>query len=337
MASFLLRRLSSALLTVLIASFLVFVMVEGSPGSVARKTLGQFATDQQVEILATRLRLSDPVPVRYGRWLGVLAGLRDDPLQDPALGLNFEDPRGPRYVGNLGFSTMMKLPVADVIWGRVANSALLAALAFLVLVPVSVSLGTIAGLKAGRPADRAITFTATLFSSIPEFASAVLLGAVFVVWLGWLPGTSPLQAGGRWPIASQLVLPVAVLTLYVSAYVSRFVRASMIEVMATPYIRTATLKGLSRRVIVVRHAFRNAMIAPFTVILLQVNWLISGVVVTEVVFAYPGLGRLLLEAALFGDIAVIEAATLIALSVAVATQLLGDIGYVLLNPRIQLA
>lgn len=337
MLRFALRRLVSALLTLAIASFLVFVMVEASPGNVARKTLGQFASDEQVQILAERLQLTDPLLLRYGRWLGVLTGLRADPLQDPALGLGFNDPRGRQYLGNLGFSTMMKLPVADVIWQRLANSALLAGLAFALLVPLAIGLGTLAGLNPGRPIDRLATGTATVFASIPEFASAVILMSVFVVWLGWLPGTSPLQAGERWSIPSQLVLPVLVLTFYVTAYVSRFVRASIIEVMATAYVRTATLKGLSRRKVVLRHAFRNAMLVPFTVILLQINWLLSGVVVTEVVFAYPGIGRLLLDAALFGDIAVIEAAALIAVAVAIATQIAGDIGYMLLNPRIRLA
>lgn len=337
MSTFIARRLASALLTIIAASFVVFVMVEASPGNVARKTLGQFASEEQVQILYERLQLNDPLVVRYGRWFGVLVGARSDPLQDPALGLKFTDPRGDRYFGNFGFSTMMKAPVADVIWSRLANSGILAGLAFLTIVPLAIGVGAAAGLNAGRAVDRIITTASTALASVPEFASAVILMSVFVVWLGWLPGTSPLQPGGRWPIYSQFVLPVLVLTLYVTAYVARFVRASVIEVMATPYIRTAILKGLTPREVVLRHVFRNAMMAPFTVILLQINWLISGVVVTEVVFAYPGLGRLLLEAALFGDIAVIEAATLIAVFIAVVTQLAGDIGYMVLNPRIRLA
>ena len=161
----------------------------------------------------------------------------------------------------------------------------------------------------------------------------MILVAVFVVFLGVLPGTSPLSAAAGWSIASQLVLPVAVLAIYDSGYVARMVRTSMAEVMARPYIRTAVLKGLPPRTVILRHALRNAMIAPFTVILLQVNWLISGVVVTELVFAYPGFGRMLLEASLFGDISLIEAATLIALLVATTTQLLSDIGYHVLNPQ----
>jgi peptide/nickel transport system permease protein len=335
MLQFFLRRLRSGLLTVLAASLIVFLLVEASPGTVARKTLGPFASKEQVGILHERLQLGDPVLVRYVRWLGVLSGLRADPLQDPELGLGFEDPRGDRYFGNFGYSTLMKMPVADVIWERLGNSLLLASISMAFIVPLSILLGTVAGLYAGRATDRVATLISTVFSSIPEFASAVLLASVFVVWLGWLPGTSPLQPGGSWPVYLQFVLPVTVLTLYVTAYLARFVRASMIEVMAKPYIRTAFLKGLSLPKVVFGHALRNAMQAPFTVILLQINWLISGVVVTEVVFAYPGIGRLLLQAALFGDIATIEAATLIAVSVAISTQIFGDIGYMLLNPKVR--
>jgi peptide/nickel transport system permease protein len=123
-----------------------------------------------------------------------------------------------------------------------------------------------------------------------------------------------------------------VLAIYDSGYVARMVRTSMAEVMAKPYIRTAVLKGLPRQTVILRHALRNAMIAPFTVLLLQINWLIGGVVVTELVFAYPGFGRMLLDASLFGDISLIVAATLVALFVATATQLASDIGYRLLDP-----
>jgi peptide/nickel transport system permease protein len=335
MPLYLLRQFSAVAFTLVAASFIIFLLVEASPGNVARKTLGPFATDAQVAILYDRLNLGDPILVRYGRWASVLLGLNADPLADPELGLNFEDPRGHKYFGNFGFSTMMKVPVADVIGERLVNSLWLAGLAVCCIIPLSLVIGTLGGLFAGRPIDRGLTVFSSVAASVPEFASAVILMSIFVIWLGWLPGTSPLQRGGTWPIYLQYVLPVTVLTLYVTAYVSRFIRTSINEVMATDYIRTAILKGLPWRRVVFVHAFRNAMIAPFTVILLQINWLISGVVVTEVVFAYPGIGRLLLEAALFGDIALIEAAALIAVCIAISTQLIGDLGYMILNPRIR--
>jgi len=337
LARYLVHRLGQLVLTLLAASFLVFVLVEASPGTVARKMLGPFASPDQVRMLHERLKLDDPIPLRYGRWLGVLVGILDDPLADPELKLGARDSRGTRYFGNFGISTQMKRPVSEVLWERLGNSLMLAGLAVAVIVPLALAMGMVAALNQGRAADRAITTLGTILASVPEFASGVILISIFVVTLGLLPGTSPLYASGRWPVYAQLVLPVAVLALYVTAYVARFVRTAFIEVMARPYIRTAILKGLPYRTVVFRHAFRNAMIAPFTVILLQVNWLLSGVVVTEVVFAYPGIGRLLLEAALFGDIAVIEATTLVSVCLAASTQLAGDLGYMLLNPRIRLA
>jgi len=333
---FILKRLAALILTLLAASFLVFAVTEFAPGDVARKTLGPYALQDQVDILYRRLHLNDPLPVRYVRWLGVLLGVIEDPLQDPTLKLDFTDPRGKRYFGNFGYSTLYKLPVNDVIWDRLGNTALLAGLAFALIVPLSLIAGILAGMREGSRLDRTISVFGIVCTSVPEFASGVFFTAIFVVGLGWLPGTSPLNHNAGWSIAAQLVLPVIVLVLYDSGYVARMVRSSMVDVMNRPFIRTAILKGLSRREVILRHAVRNAMIAPFTVILLQINFLISGVVVTEMVFAYPGFGRMLLEASLFGDIALIEAATLIALIIAVSTQLLSDVGYMLLNPQIRL-
>ena len=336
MAKFILRRLVGLVLTLIAASFLVFLVTEFSPGNVARKTLGPYALQSQVDLLYEKLQLNDPLLVRYARWMGVLTGILADPLQDPELGLNFSDPRGDRYFGNFGYSTLYKAPVNDVLWDRLANTALLAGLAFAVIVPLSLLLGIIAGIREGSFIDRTVSGASIVITSVPEFASGVILVAVFAVWLGVLPGTSPLDAGSGWSLASQLVLPVAVLALYDSGYVARMVRTSVAEVMTRPYVRTAILKGLSRREVIFRHVVRNAMIAPFTVIMLQINFLIGGVVVTELVFAYPGFGRMLLDASLFGDIALIEAATLIALVIATATQLISDVGYLLLNPQIRL-
>lgn len=337
MVCFLLKRLLGLLLTLLAASFLVFAVTEFSPGNVARKTLGPYALQAQVDLLYKRLHLNDPLLVRYVRWMGVLVGAIDDPLQDPALKLGFTDPRGKRYFGNFGYSTLFKAPVNDVIWDRIGHTARLAGLAFALIVPLSLIAGILAGMREGSRLDRSISLASIVATSIPEFASGVFLTAIFVVGLGLLPGTSPMDRGTGWSLTAQLVLPVVVLVLYDSGYVARMVRTSMAEVMNKPFIRTAVLKGLPRREVIVGHGVRNAMIAPFTVILLQINFLISGVVVTEMVFAYPGFGRMLLEASLFGDIALIEAATLIALVAATATQLVSDLGYMLLNPQIRLA
>lgn len=312
MAAFLLRRLGHMLLTMVIASFLIFAMSEWTPGSVARKQLGPFATQEQVDLLTERLGLNRPVIVRYVEWLGGL------------------------LTGDLGMSTRYKEPVNDIIWDRIGNTAVLAAIAFAVIVPLSIFLGVMAGTREGSVLDRTISLGAIVTTSIPEFASGVFLASIFVIWLGLLPGTSTLDPTGGWSVASQLVLPVAVMVLYDLGYVVRMVRASMVEVMTKPYIRTAVLKGLAFRDVVMRHALRNALIAPFTVILLQINYLVIGVVVVEAVFAYPGYGRMMLEAALFKDVALIEAGGLVAVFIAVTTQIIGDIGYMMLNPRIRI-
>jgi peptide/nickel transport system permease protein len=196
-------------------------------------------------------------------------------------------------------------------------------------------LGIVAGMREGSTMDRAVLLFSTVVASVPEFAMGVFLASIFVVGLGWLPGTATLVAGGGWSLASQFVLPVAVIVLYDSGYVVSMIRTSMVEVMQRPYIRTAVLKGMRFRRVVLGHALRNAMINPVTVILLQLNYLISGVVVVETVFAYPGFGRMMLEAALFKDIALIEVGALVAVAVAVMTQILGDLGYMLLDPRIR--
>ena len=311
MARFVLKHVAFLLLTLLVVSFLVFTLNEFSPGDVARKILGAYATPEQVELLTREMGLNRPVLVRYGEFLGRLA------------------------VGDLGMSTRFKVPVKDIIWSRLGNTAFLAALAFAVILPLSMFLGIAAGMRESSGLDRAILLFSTVVASIPEFALGVFLASVFVVALGWLPGTATLVAGGSWSIASQLVLPVAVIVLFDAGYVVSMIRASMIEVMQRPYIRTAILKGLPFRRVVIQHAARNAMITPITVICLQINYLISGVVVVETVFAYPGFGRMMLEAALFKDIALVEVGALVAVSVAVVTQTVGDLAYRLLDPRIR--
>ena len=311
MSAFLLRRLGFLLITLLATSFLVFAISEFAPGDVATKILGPYATADQIALLTEEMGLNRPMPVRYLDWLGGVLS------------------------GDLGTSTLFKQPVNEVLWGRLANTGLLAGIAFALIVPLSLVLGVVAGMREASLRDRSISVASIIATSIPEFASGVFLASIFAVWLGWLPGTSPLSLGGDWSVAQQLVLPVAVVVLYDLGYVVRMVRASMVEVMRAPYIRTAVLKGLTRSEVIFRHALRNALIAPFTVILLQINYLITGVVVVEAVFAYPGFGRMMLDAALAQDIALIEAGALVAVVIAVGTQIAGDIGYMLLNPRIR--
>ena len=200
------------------------------------------------------------------------------------------------------------------------------------MIPIALVGGVLAGMREGSVQDRSISFVSVLFTSIPEIATAIFLTVIFALGLDWLPAKSSMVQGFDW---RQLVLPVATLVLYDFGYVARMTRASMAEVMTSQYIRTAVLKGIPYRRVILRHALRNALIAPFTVIVLQLNWLLSGVVVVEVFFQYEGFGKLLLDAALFGDLYVVQAATLAAVLVAVLSQLISDIGYTFLNPRIR--
>ena len=310
MVIFILRRLGTMALTMLVVSLLLFLLLELTPGNVATKVLGPYSSEEQRNLWLEAHGYFEPLWVRYGTWLG-------------------------RFVtGDFGESIRFKVPVAEVLWPRLWNTAILGFWTFAVMIPLSLILGVLAGMREGSLLDRTISVTSIVTTSIPEFASAVFLAAIFVFWLGLLPGTSAMSGGFNW---IELVLPVMVLVIYDFGYVARMTRASMAEVMTTHYIRSAVLKGLPYRRVILRHALRNALIAPFTVITLQINWLLSGVIVVEFFFAYKGFGALLLEASLNQDIFLIEACAMVAVFVAASTQTIADVGYTVLNPRIRFA
>jgi len=296
------------ILIMLVVSFLLFALFETDKLEVAGKVLGPYSSVEQREIWLEDNGYNEPFVKRYALWVV-------DAVQ-----------------GDFGQSIQLKVPVSQVLGDRLANTGILALALFVLMVPIALTMGIFAGMKEGSFRDRFISVTAVATTSIPEFASATFLTAIFVFWLGWLPGTSSMTSGFEW---QQLVLPVGVLLLYDVGYVARMTRASMAEVMTSQYVRTAILKGIPYRRVILKHALRNALIAPFTVIMLQLNWLLSGVIVVEVFFAYKGFGSLLYDAALFGDIYVIEACTLVAVFVAVFSQFISDVGYTLLNPRIR--
>ncbi|MPZ11373.1 MAG: ABC transporter permease subunit [Kiloniellaceae bacterium] len=308
MLIFMFRRFGTMVLTMVVVSILVFLLLEINVESVAIKVLGPYTSVEQRNLWLERNGYFDPAILRYLRWLG-----------------NF-------VIGDFGSSVRFKVPVSDVLWPRLANTGILGGIALFLASLIGLTLGVIAGMREGGPRDRGVSVSAILTTSVPEFASATFLLSFFVFHLGWLPGTSGMADGFD---LRQLVLPVMVLVIYDWGYIARMTRASMAEVMTTHYIRTAVLKGLPYGQVIRRHAMRNALIAPFTVIMLQINWLLSGVIVVEVAFGYKGFGALLYEASLNQDIYLIEACAMVAVFVAVMTQTLADVGYTYLNPRIR--
>lgn len=239
--------------------------------------------------------------------------------------------------GDPGVSFRTGRPVNKSLWTRLRNSVVLAGTAFVIVMPLALLLGLIAGLQEGSLKDRFLSVGGMMFSVVPEFATGIFLTLIFSVWLGWLPGAAVLGTAAPWEKPMMLILPVLTLTLIELGYILRITRASMVEVMKSPYIRTAFLKGLPYKKVVFKHAVKNALIAPITVIMLHVNWLLGGIVIVEVVFGYPGLGAYLLESALYKDFNALEAGAMIMVLVAVGTQLVADIIYTFLNPRIRYA
>ncbi len=302
------RRFSSMVLIMAVISFVLFVIFETDKLGVAGKVLGPYSSVEQRELWLEQNGYNRNFFLRYGEW--VANAVR----------------------GDFGQSIRFKAPVSDLLGPRLANTGLLALMVFALMIPISLFLGVIAGMREGSGLDRTVSTVSVLTTSVPEFASATLLVSLFVFKLGWLPGTSSMTGGFSW---IEMVLPVSVLVLYGFGYTARMTRASMAEVMTSQYIRTAVLKGLPRQRVIMKHALRNALIAPFTVIMLQLNWLLSGVIVVEVFFAYKGFGALLYEGATFGDIFLIEACAMVAVFVAVFSQFISDVGYTLLNPRIR--
>jgi peptide/nickel transport system permease protein len=239
--------------------------------------------------------------------------------------------------GDPGESLRTGRPVGDSLFVRLRNSMVLAGTAFVIVMPLALFLGLLAGLKEGSLRDRVLSVGGMIFSVIPEFATGIFLILIVAVWLQLVPGATVFGEKAPWERPDMLVLPVLTLTLIELGYVLRITRASMVEVMRSAFIRTAYLKGLPYWRIILKHAVRNALMAPITVIMLHVNWLMGGIVIVEVVFGYPGLGKYLLDSALYKDINALEAGAMILVIVAVGTQLVADVIYTFINPRIRYA
>ena len=343
MGKIIVRRLGLMLLTMWLVSLAVFLVSEVVPVDVARNILGQFATEETIAATREKLGLNCPACARYVIWLvgdgwvapaRQIVGERLLPAGCTPAGVVRRGLLG----GDMGISTQSNTPVAPLLFRRLRNSAILAGIAFILTMPLALVLGLLAGLKEGSLADRVISFLSLVTTATPSFALGVYLILIFSLRLRWLPGISALLTENSvLDSPSKLVMPILVLFFAEAGYVARMTRASMVEVMRAPYIRTAILKGMPYWRVVFRHALRNALLAPITVITLHISWLIGGVVVVEALFGYPGLGQLMLKAALNKDLYVIEAGALVMTFVATATQLAADLLYIYLNPRIRYA
>jgi len=238
--------------------------------------------------------------------------------------------------GDPGISLQYGRPVAVTLLPRIRNTLVLAGVAFVIIMPLALLFGILAGINEGKPLDRIISITSLGFTATPEFVTGIFLILIFGVWLKVLPAvaifTSP---NAIFEDPKLLALPVLTLTAVELGYIARMTRASMVEVMDSAYIRTAIIKGMPMSRVVFRHAIRNALMAPITIIMLHVNWLVGGLVVVEVIFGYPGLGYYIYSSAIFGDFNAVEAAAMVTVAIAIITRLLGDLAYTLLNPRIR--
>jgi peptide/nickel transport system permease protein len=314
MRHFLARRIALVLLTLWLVSLGVFVVSELLPGDVAVFILGQQATPENLAVLRAQLGLNEPAPLRYLTWLSGFVR------------------------GDWGRSLALQIPIADLVLSRAANSLVLAGLALIVTVPISVGLGLVAALRHGRAVDRAISLIGLSGLALPEFVSGVLLIVLFSLTLHIAPAAAQIPTGANpLSVLPALVLPALTLAVTLFAYISRMTRASAIDVLASDYVRTAVLKGLPMSTVIVRHVLRNALLPTVTVIGAQIGWLVGGLVVVEHLFGYPGLGDLLLFAALNKDIPLLEGCVMIVASVYMLSNLAAEVLFGVLNPRIRYA
>lgn len=369
---FIIRRSAIMVLTALTLSFAVFYLTNLAPSleKLAKSEASARMSDDDVAKWLAQNGFARPLLARYGEWLGVVPGWTGTDAQGApkgrcveavrTQGLTLRDAstdkvKAPRFCGvfqgYLGRSTVFKKPVTAILSRSLAATGVLMFWVMVLMVPSALIIGVLSGMREGSRLDRSLSIFSITSTAIPEYVSGVVLIAVFASattglspilaeW-GWISGrtlfpgtaTSAMKDVTFWNFA----LPVVTVALYGTGYIARMTRASMTEVMTQQYIRTARLKGVPFRSIVMRHALRNALIAPFTVIMLQFPWLLNGVVIVETLFNYKGFGWTLVQAASNNDIQLLLALSVVAVGVVLITQLISDIGYVLLNPRIRLS
>ncbi len=361
MGSFLLRRFGIMLLTALALTFVVFFLTNLYPNlEKLAKTQGNMRmSDQQVSSWLDNRGYSQNIFVRYAEWLGIAKSKRitteDGRFYSRCSRLGSGPEDTPHYCGvlqgDMGQSTVFKENVSTVIGKRLSLTGWLMLAVLGVMIPVALIIGIIAGMREGSRTDRTLSTFSIATTATPEYVSGVILIVFFASskmgispllaeW-GWIEGRTLFKGSATSAMDTitwkNFTLPVAALALYGMGYIARMTRASMAEVMTAQYIRTARLKGVSFHNIVMKHALRNALIAPFTVIMLQIPWLLTGVVIIETLFNYKGFGWSLVQAASGNDIELLLGISVIAVIVVLLTQLISDIGYVFLNPRIRVS
>lgn len=313
MARYIVRRLGFLLLTLLLTSLIIFVITQLLPGDVARAVLGREAGEEALQAFREQYGLNDPLIVQYFRWLG-----------------NF-------VRGDWGISLSTRQEVYPLVMGRVRNSLMLAAVTMAIGVPLSILLGVLAGLNENKTADNVISLASLSVVGLPEFVTGILLIEIFARRLGWFPPNSSIPPEATFREAlPMLILPALTATLVLLAYIARLTRAGVIEELKRPYVRTAVLKGLPARTVTVRHVLRNALMPTVTVIAISFGWLIGGLIVIENVFNYPGLGRMLVFAIDRRDLPLMQAVALVTVLGFALANLLADLIYAYLDPRVRL-
>ena len=312
MLAYVVRRLVATVFVMTFVAFFVFSLLYLTPGDPAATIAGDLATADDIARIHRQLGLDDPFLVRFGHWAwGVLQG-------------------------DLGTSIFTNLPVTTLIGQRVGPTVSLTIMALIITLGFAIPLGVIAASKVGSWIDRLVMVVAVLGFSVPSFVLAYFAILCFSVWLDWLPvqGYASLSEGFA-PFIEHLILPSIVLGLIYGALIARITRAAMLEVLSQDYIRTAQAKGLTEGKVLVGHALRNAAIPIVTVIGSGIALLIGGVIVTETVFAIPGIGRLTVDAILRRDYPIIQGVTLVLSAVYVVINLLVDASYTFFDPRVR--
>jgi peptide/nickel transport system permease protein len=361
MLIFVARRFGVMILTALALTFIVFYLTNLQPNleKLARTEGSVRMNDQAVADWIVQNGHGGSVVSRYAEWIGLAPGwvLTDEKgvVRGRCIAQGATPEQSARFCGVLqgewGVSTVFKKPVAEALAQKLVATGWLMFAVMMVMVPASLLIGVWSGLREGSRTDRVLSIFSIATTATPEYVSGVILVAIFASatagispWLsemGWIDtktlflgtATSALDGITFW----NFTLPVLTIALYGIGYIARMTRASMTEVMTQQYIRTARLKGVKFSNVVMKHALRNALIAPFTVIMLQFPWLLNGVVIVETLFNYKGFGWTLVQAASNNDIDLLLGCSVVAVIVVLTTQLISDIGYVFLNPRIRLS